>query len=217
MMDLARDTFQRIADLGGPVVLVLMVVAVLAGAVMLFKLWQFTAVGVGRHKALRAALAAWDRGDRTAARQSLSRSNSYLAPIIAQGFDTDGVSADRLEAEVEVRFERLESGFRFLDNVAQLSPLLGLFGTVLGMISAFQALQSAGTQVDPSVLAGGIWVALLTTAIGLVVSMPTALILSWFEGRMQSERVFINHAIQITQSGGGMSTQAAPKSEAVYA
>lgn len=54
-----------------------------------------------------------------------------------------------------MRFARLESGFRLLDSVAQLAPLLGLFGTVLGMISAFQALQAAGAQVDPSVLAGG--------------------------------------------------------------
>jgi biopolymer transport protein ExbB len=95
----------------------------------------------------------------------------------------------RLTAESETRFARLESGFRFLDSVAQLAPLLGLFGTVLGMIEAFQSLQDAGAQVDPSLLAGGIWVALLTTAVGLVVAMPTALLLSWFEGRMDAERV----------------------------
>jgi biopolymer transport protein ExbB len=50
-------------------------------------------------------------------------------------------------------------------------------------------LQDAGAQVDPSILAGGIWVALLTTAVGLVVAMPAALILAWFEGRMHNERV----------------------------
>jgi biopolymer transport protein ExbB len=72
---------------------------------------------------------------------------------------------------------------------------LGLFGTVLGMIAAFQSLQSAGTQVDPSVLAGGIWVALLTTAAGLAVAMPTALVLSWLESRMEAERVIADKAI----------------------
>ena len=60
----------------------------------------------------------------------------------------------------------LEGGFRLLDTIGQTAPLLGLFGTVLGMIDAFQALQEAGQAVDPSLLAGGIWVALLTTAAG---------------------------------------------------
>ena len=103
---------------------------------------------------------------------------------------------DRLRAEAETEFARLERGFRFLDTVAQLSPLLGLFGTVLGMISAFQALQEAGSQVDPSILAGGIWVALMTTAVGLAVAMPTSLVLSWFEARMDAERVFAEKAVQ---------------------
>ncbi len=67
----------------------------------------------------------------------------------------DRDSAKRLEAEAESRFAQLEGGFRFLDSVAQLAPLLGLFGTVLGMIDAFQSLQAAGDQVDPSLLAGG--------------------------------------------------------------
>ena len=74
--------------------------------------------------------------------------------------------------------------------MAQIAPLLGLFGTVLGMIDAFRALQSAGTAVDPTVLAGGIWVALLTTAAGLAVAMPTSLLLTWLESRTARERDF---------------------------
>ena len=94
-------------------------------------------------------------------------------------------------------FARLERGFRFLDTVAQVAPLLGLFGTVLGMIEAFQALQSAGSQVDPSLLAGGIWVALLTTAAGLAVAMPASVVLSWFESRMAEERALADHALSV--------------------
>lgn len=184
-----------IAQVGGPVVVLLMVVAVLTGAVVLYKIWQFSKAGVGRHKALSAAVAAWDRGDRAQARASLAQSTSYLAPVIKMALSCEKTAAERLSAEAELRFARLERGFRYLDSVAQLAPLLGLFGTVLGMIAAFQSLQSAGTQVDPSVLAGGIWVALLTTAAGLVVAMPTALVLSWLESRMEAERVIADKAI----------------------
>ena len=90
---------------------------------------------------------------------------------------------------------KLEGGIRFLDFVAQLSPLLGLFGTVLGMIEAFQAMQGAGSQVDPAILAGGIWVALLTTAAGLAVAMPVSAAVTWLEGRLDGERALADRAI----------------------
>lgn len=207
MIDVILDGIRRIADLGGPVVLLLVAISLLTLAVVLYKLWQFAASGVGRHAALREAVRAWDRGDRTAAREALNRSRSYLRPVIdmAMSGQTDPA---RLEAEAETRFARLEKGFRLLDSVAQLAPLLGLFGTVLGMISAFQSLQDAGSQVDPSILAGGIWVALLTTAVGLVVAMPTAVILSWFEARMESERVLAERAVHTILSPTGTGSEA---------
>jgi biopolymer transport protein ExbB len=65
--------------------------------------------------------------------------------------------------------------------ISTIAPLLGLLGTVLGMIAAFQALQTSGAQADASVLAGGIWEALLTTAAGMAVAIPAALALAWFE------------------------------------
>jgi biopolymer transport protein ExbB len=195
MITTLQDAILRITDLGGPVVLLLGALSVLVLAVVLYKLWQFAAAGVGHHEALQDAITAWDAGDRTAARKNLSRSRSYLAPVVTMALDGQD-DADRLEAEAETRFAQLESGFRFLDSVAQLAPLLGLFGTVLGMISAFQALQEAGAQVDPSVLAGGIWVALLTTAAGLAVAMPTSVVLSWLESRMDADRVLAQKALR---------------------
>ncbi|WP_027260429.1 MotA/TolQ/ExbB proton channel family protein [Sedimentitalea nanhaiensis] len=197
------DPLRKTAEIGGPVVVILMGVSVLTLAVVLYKLWQFSAAGVGRHKALSEAIEAWDRADRTGARAALDRSTSYLVPIVDMALTSERTASERLQAEAELRFGRLERGMRFLDSVAQLAPLLGLFGTVLGMIEAFQSLQDAGAQVDPSILAGGIWVALLTTAVGLVVAMPTALILSWFEGRMEAERLFAEKAIFTVLSPSG--------------
>lgn len=195
MIELVKSAVMQAADLGGPVVLVLIATSIATVAVIFYKLWQFLRAGVGRHRALREAVTAWDGGDRAAARAALGRSKSYLAPVIDMGFSGQADDLDRLRSEAEARFARLERGFRFLDTVSQLAPLLGLFGTVLGMIQAFQALQEAGSQVDPSILAGGIWVALLTTAVGLAVAMPTSMVLSWFESRMDAERVIADHAI----------------------
>ncbi len=189
-----------IIEMGGPVVAILLAVSILALTVTLYKIIQFRAAGVGRHHELQRALTLWDSGKRTFAVAELGCSKTYLTPVMQTGFTASDTApttlAARLEAEAEAQFMQLERGFRFLDNVAQIAPLLGLFGTVLGMISAFQALQDAGNQVDPSLLAGGIWVALLTTAVGLAVAMPTSLVLSWFEQRMDAERVFAGQAIQ---------------------
>lgn len=209
------EPLRQIAEIGGPVVVILMGVAVLALAVVLYKVWQFWMAGVGRHRALRTAVQAWDSGDRSGARNALDASTSYLAPVIDMALSATPAMTARLQAEAESRFSRLERGFRFLDSVAQLAPLLGLFGTVLGMIEAFQSLQEAGAQVDPSILAGGIWVALLTTAVGLVVAMPTALILSWFESRMEAERVIAEQAIMTVLQPTG--TRTAPEADMVPA
>lgn len=191
------DQIRAIFELGGPVVMILGAVSVLTLAVILYKLVQFATSGVGRHTAIKKSLTYWDRGARDTALTELEKSTSYFAPVVHYAYDAKPAPdlLARLESDAETRFLKLEKGFRFLDTVAQLSPLLGLFGTVLGMIEAFQALQDAGASVDPSLLAGGIWVALLTTAVGLAIAMPTSMVLSWLEARMQAERIFAEQAI----------------------
>lgn len=180
-------------DLGGWVVGLILVLSVISGAVILWKLLQFRAAGVGRHALLQAALAIWDQGcgvpssDRARAQAQAEASASHLGPLLVLAMQKP-TARDRLYTLAEAQLARLESGFRLLDTVAQVAPLLGLFGTVLGMIAAFQAMQGAGQNVDPSVLAGGIWVALMTTAAGLAVAMPVSALLSWLEARVMAER-----------------------------
>jgi len=197
MLRTLQQTMAQVFDLGGPVLAVLIVVSILTMGVVLYKVWQFQQAGVGRHNALQGAVQAWDHNDRIKAITLLESSTSYLAPTFGMAMEhrnTPDIRV-RVEAEAEARFALLERGFRLLDSVAQLAPLLGLFGTVLGMIEAFQSLQAAGSQVDPSLLAGGIWVALLTTAVGLAVAMPTSVALSWLESRMASERILAERGL----------------------
>ncbi len=194
----AFEALRNILALGGPVVAILIVMSVLTLGVTLYKLWQFSASGVGRHRVLSEALVVWDAGDRPAAQARLAQSHSYLAPLLGNAMktlDQPGIDG-RLYAEAGLALAGLERGFRLLDTIAQIAPLLGLFGTVLGMIDAFQSLQGAGSSVDPSLLAGGIWVALLTTAVGLAVAMPTSMILAWLESRTARERVFADNALR---------------------
>lgn len=186
-LERARDAILAFIDLGGWVVAVIVGLSVVAGAVVLWKLVQFRALGVGRHAGLVAAVDASDMGARLRAVALADAAPSHLGPVLALALRR-GEGRERLYALAEARLARLETGFRLLDTVAQTAPLLGLFGTVLGMIDAFRAMQAAGQDVDPSVLAGGIWVALMTTATGLAVAMPVTAVLSWLDGRVAAER-----------------------------
>jgi len=81
-----------------------------------------------------------------------------------------------------------------LEIIAQVSPLIGLLGTVIGMIDSFNELELGGSLVDPSILAGGIWTALLTTAMGLIVAIPALISHYYFDKKLintvQSSSVF---------------------------
>ncbi len=77
--------------------------------------------------------------------------------------------------------EKMEKYFQGLSAISHVSPLLGLLGTVTGIIASFNVIAQMGGQVDVAALAGGIWEAMLTTAAGLTVAIPTQLAYLYFE------------------------------------
>ena len=101
---------------------------------------------------------------------------------------------------VNKEMDKLEKLLPSLDIIAQISPLLGLLGTVIGMISSFNQLELGGTTVDPSVLAGGIWTALLTTAVGLIVAIPALISHHFFEKKIQDFQNNINNILVLIKN-----------------
>ena len=183
--------------LGGWVVAVQIAMSVVGLAALFWKIGQFHTLRAGRHRELERAIALADNGQFDQAADALSASRNLMAApargVLVSPHRTSLTT--RLESELGAQMSRLETGFRLFDLIAQLAPLLGLFGTVLGMIQAFQAMQVAGSATDPSILAGGIWVALLTTAVGLAVGMPASVVLTWFEARVTRERVMADRLV----------------------
>jgi biopolymer transport protein ExbB len=84
---------------------------------------------------------------------------------------------------------------RLLELIAMISPLLGLLGTVTGMIQSFQELAAAEGAANASVLAGGIWQALLTTAAGLLVAIPAAVAAALLSGRAEGAAAMIEQSV----------------------
>lgn len=174
-------------DAGGPVMLVLAALSIVALAIVLAKLWQLAELRDGGAERIEPALADWRGGRHRAAVERLDAASNPLAGIVRAAMigcvhqNDPGVLREEIERQAGGLLATLRGHLRGLELIASLSPLLGLLGTVIGMIDAFRALEIAGNQVDPSVLSGGIWVALLTTAAGLAVAIPAVVALNWLE------------------------------------
>ena len=171
-----------------PNLLIELSITLIIPSIILMKLWQFAACGVGDRRTARRALALHRAGRTIEAIGVASASRNPVAEVTAYALRGClrrdlGVALVRDEAArlASDRIEALRSYLRVLEVIAGIAPLLGLFGTVLGMIEAFQQLQNAGSQDNPAVLSGGIWEALLTTAVGLAVAMPVVVVLAWLE------------------------------------
>ena len=81
--------------------------------------------------------------------------------------------------------QRMESGLPTLGLLGNTAPLLGLLGTITGMIKAFMVIEQAGGKVDAQALAGGIWEAMITTGVGLAVAIPLLILLHLLEGGVE--------------------------------
>lgn len=119
----------------------------------------------------------------------------YAAVIFEKKSMKDEDKVNAIKVFVQKKVKKIESFLSVLEIIAQVSPLLGLLGTILGMIASFNELEIGGSNIDPSILAGGIWTALLTTAIGLIVAIPALVAFHFFEKKIFSIKDKINNLL----------------------
>jgi biopolymer transport protein ExbB len=94
----------------------------------------------------------------------------------------DTLREEVLKTTGSYALEKVESRLRVLAALTHIAPLLGLLGTVTGLVSAFHQIELRGGQVQPGDLAAGIWEALITTVFGLVIAIPCMAAYHGFEG-----------------------------------
>lgn len=190
---------------GGPVLYLLLGISVLCLAVILLKSLHFLILRPGNSGFVAKAISLWRQGEAPGALAVLEGERSPVARVLRRAIESAGdpaMTEDKVREEITrvagVELDNLRGGLRLLALIATLSPLIGLLGTVLGMISAFQALEASGSQVDPAILSGGIWVALLTTAAGLIIAIPAATAHHWLDGIVyRSRRAMEDAATQV--------------------
>lgn len=200
----------EIAVTGGPVVWLLVGFSMVALTVIVLKSVQFYLLRDSSPAIISEVVSAFEAGQQEPEKRlsdTARFTRGWLLYRVLLLIKETRLTSEQARAEAD-RFAKAAINsrltyLRILDVIAAMAPLLGLFGTVLGMIASFQAMEAAGSQVNPSVLSGGIWQALLTTAIGVAVAIPVSMVHSVFERRTEVyanqyeddlTRIFTEHA-----------------------
>ena len=182
-MDLFND--------GGWAMYPLLVLLIIGFAVAMERLYNLWRAKINAEEFFQHLEEAIKSGGPDKAAQLCSETPGPVASVIHAGLLRLNRGLDHVEKAVEnsgaVEMAFLERGMVWLSTVANLAPMIGFLGTVSGMINAFQAIKEAG-DVEPSMVAGGISEALITTATGLIVAIPTCGFHRYLSGR--ADKVF---------------------------
>ena len=160
---------------------------------------QFYKLELHKVKNIYVALEDVEKNKLSSAKNLLDKITHPGARIVLVTINAQKLSEEDKENQISIEGEKelrnLEFLLKPLEVISNIAPLLGLLGTVIGMINAFSKLEEAGSRVDPAILAGGIWEALLTTAFGLIVAIPALAAFYWLDGRVDKVREDIRHLV----------------------
>ena len=171
---------------GGILATPILLCSVLALAIFLERLIRLGFLNKNGVEVTGRVTARLAENDIQGARMEARKVPSPMGRILDQGLDVIDKDHETLETvlvhSIEEETRDMSRYLQALATIANIAPLLGLLGTVIGMIKAFMVIQDMGGKVNAAVLAGGIWEAMLTTALGLAVALPTMVAHSYLVG-----------------------------------
>ena len=178
---------------GGILMYPLLFLSILAGGVIIERLIYFFWLSRKEAGILNRLLSLTEAGDIANCERECEPGKGPFHNLFRSWLNLMKLNPARLEAEIEhlgsKLLEEMERGLSILSVTGQIAPLLGLLGTVVGMIRAFMVVENLGGRVNASVLAGGIWEALLTTAFGLSIAIPSLLFYYYFEKKVDGYEI----------------------------
>ena len=173
---------------GGPLMWPILLCSVVSFAIILERLWYFRKIKTNVSNLTAQVKRLLQENKLEEAERLCKGTRGPVAHILAIGIHIHRRSYPEKEKIISRagsrELRKLEKNLRVLGIIAHISPLLGLLGTVTGIIKCFMKIQQLGGKVDASVLAGGIWEALITTAAGLTVAIPVIVFYHYFEGKV---------------------------------
>lgn len=182
------DTVLELVKAGGWLMLPIILCSIIAVAIIAERLWSLRLRRV-LPKHLVAQVWRWEKihqldDEHMRELQASSPLGSILAAGIVNRHQNRTVMKESIEDTGRHVVHELERYLNTLGTIAAITPLLGLLGTVIGMIKVFSAITTQGVG-NPGALAGGISEALLTTAAGMSVAIPTLMFYRYFRGRVR--------------------------------
>jgi len=193
---------------GGVLIGPILFCSVIAVAIFLER-WIRFARASSRDKGLPEKVIGFIRdGREDLAVQAARSAGSPVGHVLASALEVRGQNRNVAKTVIaHAADEQVRGLSRYLQTLAtigNITPMLGLLGTVTGMIKAFMIIQQMGGKVNAAVLAGGIWEAMLTTALGLAVALPTMVAHSYLDARVDHFEARIRTAvITMTRAMGG--------------
>lgn len=161
---------------GGPLMFVLLALSIIGLALVISKYWQLLSVN-STHKKLAYKIAKATKLDEIFKAAEEAETETPLGTVInkAKSLQNEDISVvkDSIEATANVAIHKLERGLGWISTISAIAPLVGFLGTVTGMVRVFINIAANSQQgIDITLLASGIWEALLTTVAGLIVGIP---------------------------------------------
>ena len=177
---------------GGSVMIVIGLVSIVAGAIIIYDIITFKTEKLLPRKFYDSIISKLENYDVKGARELCVNENQMLSRIVLAGLNKakkslkDIAVKESMEQRARIEIGNLWQNLNYLSDIVTVAPLLGLLGTVLGMIQAFNAipLQSSGLKVP--LLVAGISKAMVATGAGLVVAIAVLMAYSYFRGRVQA-------------------------------
>lgn len=209
----------EIIKAGGPVMWPIILCSIGALAIVLERLWSLQSMRVTPRELTDKVWKLVESGQLTDKHVQALAQNSPLGQVLAAGLANRNRSREIIKEAIEDTgrhvVHELERFLNMLGTIAAVSPLLGLLGTVTGIIQAFNAIQTQGIG-DPRVLSGGIGEALITTAAGLIVAIPALMGHRYLRGRvdalviaMEKEALKLVQAIDESRASGNLAVEPA--------
>ena len=150
-----------------------------------------------KHTLLKSVLKQVREGQLNAALEVIEKETGPVGKIVRSALEARHESRATIEKIIStvgsLELKRLQSRVPWLDLIGRVAPMTGLFGTVIGMAQAFQRIAGSQGQVNPSILADGIWQALISTIIGLAVGIPALIFHHILEERMYGFAFWMKH------------------------
>ncbi|MFW6238638.1 MAG: MotA/TolQ/ExbB proton channel family protein [Halanaerobiales bacterium] len=175
--------------LGGPMTIPLLIASICSLAVIIEKLIFFTKNKNKSFRLIKKIEMLVEEGDIIGALNELKDKKGPNAKLLSTALSHHSDEPERIKEVLQVvgedEIKKMEKHLPILDIVAMISPLLGLLGTVLGIISSFRVLGTSIGAADPAQISGGIASALISTALGLIIAIPTAIFYSYFTNKVE--------------------------------